>query len=177
MNTFIKFLEEEQEDLMLHISFNSDLPRTLKPRQPDGFVKPMGTPSLYYEDLPPRVSFAPSIQQCFFGVYSNIRKYFEGTEEQEVYPYLIMYVYEGLPNIKTKYIPKETLKNKLWDYHITGEIAVTTEIEVTKVSKIKIYNPYLEEEQEEVHGHAYNDTSNERRFIAPIIKYDVIERY
>ena len=167
---------------LLHISYNPKLPDILYPRQPSGYIKPKGKPGLYYEDLPPRISFGPTIQKCFNGAFGLIYKPFNvdketGKHNKEV----IMYVYEGLPDTKTTFMSKADLKKKLWDYHVTDEIVVTSPIMIRKIAKIAIKNPIDKNnhlpEDKEVRVRAYNNSDNEERVSSMIITYKVLERY
>ena len=161
---------------LLHLSFNGYLPRVLKPRQPDGsdFTKPK---TIYTETLPDRVSFAPTVQGCINATYANWSKLFEESDE----PHLYAYVYAAVPTARTRFIPPEVLADNLWDYHLTGEVATTTPVIITKVARIKITNPYAKgaklPRSKEVYGRAYDDPANEERFIAPIVEYKVVGKY
>lgn len=77
---------------LYHISFNSNLPSILYPRQPDGMVE-----DAYEYELGPRVSFAPTIRQCAIAVYFNLPKDYTFTKE------IVYYVYKlnTTKNLKT----------------------------------------------------------------------------
>lgn len=187
MLTFKEFLENQT---LLHISFNGELPSILEPRQPDGYDeaerkrKEAGIkfkPTIYSEILPPRVSFAPSIQQCFNAVYANIKDVFDPSKTGEYHPIGVMFVYRGLTDSRTKIMPSSEAKKKLWDWHLTNEIVVLSPIEIERIAKIEIINPFDKngeiKESKKIYGHAYGDETNERKFIAPLIDYKIIERY
>lgn len=161
---------------LLHLSFNDNLPSTLYPRQPAGYIKPQGEPGLYYENLPERISFAPTIQQCFNAIYFNIKHLFEYSKKYN--SSIKMFVYEGISDSNTTFISKDILKTELWDYHITEEIAVTSPITIKKIAEILVFNPFDEEgnidSSREIYGYAFADLCNELRFIAPKITYEYI---
>lgn len=166
------------KDKLLHISFNQGLPSVLKPKQPTGskFTKRVKR-SIYYEDLPPRVSFAPTIQNCFNGIYPNIAKFFE----EHNYPYIVMYVYQGLPDATTEILSKSETEKKLWDYKHTKEIVVLSPISIKLLAEIKITNPLNKDgtypTSGEIYGTAFNDPKNEKKFIAPIVDWRVTKRF
>lgn len=154
---------------LYHISFRSDLPSVMKPRQPDGSDEGNKN-TITSEDLPPRVSFSPTIQQCFSAIYANVSQFFE----QKHFPYMVFYVYSPIKGMG------ETLDSKLvydnvWDSHYTEEVCYSTPIRVIRVAKIKILNPG--ENAEEIFVHPYDDKKIEKRFLSPVIKYEIIEKY
>jgi hypothetical protein len=64
------------------------------PRQPHGLkdpddIKKKLTQSIFAENLPPRISFSPSVTECFRAIWPNIHKYFT----RHKYPHMDMYVY------------------------------------------------------------------------------------
>ena len=164
----------------LHLSFNPDLPKTLKPRQPDGTTdlkEKTKSKSTFYEDLPDRVSFAPSVINAWLAIYPNVSKFFE----ENGYPYLYMYLYEGKPDKKTKYLSPDYLKDNLWDYHLTKELVVLSPIVIIKVAKIKIYNPFDSKgklpKEKEVLVKPYGNKVRKEIFVGPLVRIEVVEKY
>jgi len=133
---------------LFHISFNKALPTFLYPRQPSGLSnpddieKPTKGDSLFAENLPPRISFSPSVGECFRAVWPNIHKYFTKYK----YPHMDMYVY-GLVkgNEKTMFTPEQMTKDhKLWDAFYTQEHCFLTKVRITRIAKIRVINPLVE---------------------------------
>ncbi len=155
-------------DLLYHLSFNGKLPTTLHPRQPMDSVVVKGK---YVEELPPRISFSPTIQQCFAALYPNISKYFE----EENYPYMDMYVY--VPVGKSDRIPNNEVINKVWDAHVTGEVCYTTPTKVMRVAKIRIFNPGKLTTKNCIYTQPFNNPMSKVRFVAPIINFEIIDEY
>lgn len=129
---------------LFHISFSGSLPNTMYPRQPQGLSNPddINKPpheSIFQEKLPPRVSFGPSIIECFRAIWPNIHKYFTKFK----YPHIDMYVYTVIKGNENQMLTPEkmTLESKLWDAHYTHEHCFLTKVKVAKVAKIRIMNP------------------------------------
>lgn len=116
---------------LYHLSFNNHLPTILKPRQPDGYdlVKDK------VEKLPDRVSFSPTIDQCLIAIKPNIKGILDNALH---YSGFVIWVYEGIPDENTKYIPEEQVRKTVKDSNITGEICVTTPIHVKQLYQIKV---------------------------------------
>ena len=131
---------------LFHISFNKALPTFMYPRQPNGLHDPDNietkvSASIFAEDLPPRISFSPSVAECFRAIWPNIHQYFT----RHKYPYMDMYVYALVKgDHKCMYTPEfMTKENKLWDAHFTNEHCFLTKVKVKKVAKIRVMNPTI----------------------------------
>lgn len=111
---------------LLHLSFNGNLPTYLNPRQPNGTE----LSDKMVEDLPDRVSFAPTIKQCLLAIQPNITDVLNKSIE---YGGFTIWLYEGLPDKETKYIPKKIVLEKVSDAKLTDEICVTTPIKIKKI--------------------------------------------
>lgn len=149
-------------NLIYHLSFNEALPTLLKPRQPSDSGDDS---SKFVEKLPPRVSFSPTIQQCFAAIYPNISHYFE----EHNYPHMDMYVY--CPVQWGKQIPPDTILEKVWDSHITGEVCYQDSVRVLKVAKIRIYR----EGDQVIRGQPFDNPFMKPQFISPIIRFEVLK--
>lgn len=173
MNDLIEILLEETNNLesLFHISFNGNLPNTLFPRQPEdsNFKKKKTSPLT--EDLPNRVSFSPSIQQCFSAIYPNVSKYFEELK----YPYMTFFVYSPIMNTGKK-LKRELVYSKVWDAHFTEEECFYTKVDIRKVAKINILRPN-DNNQKDIVIHPFNDTSLPKRFVSPTVKFKITEQY
>lgn len=129
---------------LYHISFSNALPITMYPRQPHGLSNPDDInkaphESIFQEKLPPRVSFSPSVVECFRAIWPNIHKYFTNYK----YPHIDMYVYILVKGTESQMLTPEkmTLESKLWDAHYTKEHCFLTKVKVAKIAKIRIKNP------------------------------------
>ena len=114
---------------LFHLSFNGNLPTYLNPRQPNGTE----LSDKMVEDLPDRVSFAPTIKQCLLAIQPNITDVLNKSIE---YGGFTIWLYEGLPDKETKYIPKKIVLEKVSDAKLTDEICVTTPIKIKKIGKV-----------------------------------------
>lgn len=160
---------------LLHLSFNGELPTVLSPRQPAGVsVDTVTNELITTEKLPPRVSFSPTVQQCFSAIYPNISKFFEELD----YPRITFYVYVGLPDKNTKYIPKKQVLANVWDAHVTDEVCVVSDIVITKTAKIVVTNPYRKNRKvTEIRTHPFNDPQKPEMFVSPVIDYNVLTHF
>lgn len=114
------------------------------PRQPQGLHNPddvtkKPTTSIFAENLPPRISFSPSVTECFRAIWPNIHKYFT----RHKYPHMDMYVYALVKgNEKVMLTPDVMTKNnQLWDAFFTQEHCFLTKVKVAKIAQIRVYNP------------------------------------
>lgn len=154
-------------NLVYHLSFNDTLPPILVPRQP---ADSGGNTSNLVEKLPPRVSFSPTIQQCFSAIYPNISQYFEKLN----YPYMDMYVY--CPVKWGKQIPTNTILEKVWDSHITGEVCYQEPVQVVKVAQIRIRQVGNQGSEQMIFAQPFNNPFMKPRFISPIIRFEVVKQ-
>ena len=126
---------------LYHISFNSKLPNTIYPRQPDAGVgsdiDDEDGMDLSETDID-RISLSDNLEGCIRGVYANVSKLFEDKN----FPYLIFQVYMPV-SIKRKYLitPKTlTKKRMVHDAHVTSEYIYTEPLEIVLVGTVKVYN-------------------------------------
>lgn len=130
---------------LFHISFNPALPNTLHPKLPAGFKdandpkNPIKT-SVFREDLPPRICFAPSVEHCFRSIYPNVSKYFEKLK----YPYMIFHVYVLVECDEKTLLDNEEISKKVWDGWFTKEHAFTGSVKVKRIAKIRVMNFFNE---------------------------------
>lgn len=171
---------------LFHLSFREDLEGTWYPRSPYSQLTaqqrtPIDIVKLDYDDPiaepdEPRISFSPSIEQCFQAIYCNVKHYFI----KEKYPYIDMYVY--VPIITENTIietPIElTTGYKVWDAFYTEEHWITTPTEMKIHSKVRIYNTI---KTGHIEIYPFNDKTKakqgEKYFISPkLVLYDDIIR-
>lgn len=135
---------------MLHLSFKGDLPLTLRPQLPAGTE--LNQAGLYPEPDQPRVSFAPTVLQCFQAIYPNVSHFFEIRK----FPYMDFFLYEAADDTNIGVVTNAELVSRryVWDAHVTGEMWATKPVRVNKVGKVRVYNtnkcPMLE-------THPFND--------------------
>lgn len=159
---------------LLHLSFNDSLGDVLTPRQPSGSGMENGK---FKEDLPPRVSFSPTVQQCFSAIYPNISKFFEEVENGKGYPYIYCYVYKADLTGREEIVPDSVVKAKVWDAHVTAEVCILTPVKIKKVARIKIPNPYHAITMSDINARPYNNPKKAEVFVSPKIEFVVVEQY
>ena len=105
---------------LYHLSFNKNLPLTLKPRLPDGSDL-SSEKTVVSEFETPRVSFSPSIYGCLLGIYSNISQLMESPKGQKEGCEFAVYRFD--PRSKARILFPEDLTEKrlVWDAHVTKE--------------------------------------------------------
>lgn len=147
--------------LLYHLSFNKALPTFMYPRQPAGMNDPDSVDTkpdnnIFREDLPPRISFGPSVELCFKAIWPNIQKLITVFK----YPHLDMYVYGVVNgNANAMYTPEfMTEQNKLWDAHYTQEHCFLAKTKVAKLAKIRIFNTVVDKKEVDmVHPYGNKD--------------------
>lgn len=154
---------------LFHLSFDGNLPKTLYPRQPYGYE----AESQHGERLPDRVSFAPTIDGCWAGIYANIAKYAIQAGNNK----LEFYLYKGLPDEETQQISHEDKLKEIWDYPLTNEICVTTPIKVWKYAKVAIKVRWEEEYAMRCSALKRNGKWSNPVTVAPGITWEIIEKY
>lgn len=161
---------------LYHLSFSDSLPNTLYPRQPHGTgTKEDGS---MLEELPARVSFSPSIQQCFSAIYPNISHVFEKINDGKGYPYIIMYLYVPVLDGTEEQIPERDVRKAVWDSHVTGEVCFSSPVKVRLAGKIKIINPYRAPGGvKDITTKPFNRASSDEMFVSPEIKFSLAEKY
>lgn len=154
--------KNQRHDLLYHLSRDPNLPSILRPRlnshevrisqmlehmregaahndsQCIRLIEKYNKKKEFREELPPRVSFAPTYEQCVFAMADD--KYDIDLKTGLCKPYTDFYVYQGLPNKYTRFISHEDRLNQIYDYPYTHEICVTTPIRVKRINKIRVYH-------------------------------------
>ena len=168
---------------LYHISFNKALNTYLYPRQPAGLNNPDNlnkvlSNSVYAENMPPRISFAPSIEDCFRGIWPNISRYFT----KHKYPYIDIYVYglvQTYGDSKAIYTPEYmTENNLLWDAFYTHEYCFLCKVKIKRIAKVRIFNPGKEAVENRPTIYAFNRKNKENTSrAAPKCKIEVVRTY
>lgn len=172
----IGFGRDRSKSPIYHISFNGNLPSILEPREPYGQpVEAKNKKSSKWwskENLPPRVSGSPSVEQCFYATYPNYSSVYD-----RMPGHVIAYVYQivcekGSFRMDDKALIKE---RRVWDAHVTGEHAYFEPVKATKLFKVKILKEDL---GDFIKAHPFNLMSEPSVEISPRLrKYEIIERY
>lgn len=157
---------------LYHLSFNENLDEVLYPRLPDRdhYNIPVPGKDYFDEDLPPRISFAPTVQGCFHGIFPNIMEVYNEAMSKHNGVFHI-WLYEGLPDEHTKYIPTSEVRKRVWDSYVTGEICVASEIRVKRVGQLKV--TIIGNGSYGFDVKAVDPTGRERS-IGPLIRYELL---
>lgn len=163
----LKILKLEPE--LFHISFNKHLEGVWTPVLPDGEGSEKTDMS---EPDYPRISVAPTIEQCFWAIYPNISQYFE----KEKYPYLEFMVYCPEITADTKVMSNaQVVKDKLvHDAHVTGESFILSKTKMVKHSIIRVKNCV---KNKEIKYYPFNDKKREERFLSHEITYSTVKHF
>lgn len=126
---------------LYHISFNSKLEGTWIPKNPDG--EPGGIYVKYPEPDLPRISVAPTIRNCFMGIYPNISALFE---KQNV-PYVDFTVYNPIFKGSERIIsPDELSKYRMVvDAHVTQEWCILDKVYMQNIGLVRVNNTYSDD--------------------------------
>lgn len=145
---------------LIHLSRDPKLSKTLKSRQlrnlPEGLLK-IGVDQM----LPKRISFAPSIEED-----AGIE------EDKDGNPYCDMYVYEGIPDKKTRMFKERYAKKNIMEWEHTHEIVIATETKIKKVSKIRIW---IDGTDKESAKSVYGDIQH--NWVRKVKRIDTLEKY
>jgi hypothetical protein len=152
-----------------HISFDKKLEGVWKPMLPAGSSSKKTDMS---EPDYPRISVAPSIEQCFWAVYPNISQYFE----KDNYPYLEFMVYVPVITNETKVMSNaDVVRDHLvHDAHVTGEAFILSNVLMKKDKIIRIKNCT---KNKEIWYYPFNDKKREKRFLSHEIEYSVVKSF
>lgn len=157
---------------LYHLSFKDDLGPILSPRQPNG--TDVIEDGIYTEDLPPRISFGPTIEQCFYAIYPNISHLLRSKEGKNE-KYIFMHVYVPVKK-NPKKLPDSLVKREIWDAVVTDEICVIEPVEVQCIGMVRLHNPYYKNNVPEyIFVHPFGDKEQEELFVSPAIKFDFIK--
>lgn len=157
---------------LYHISLTKSNDLTWHPRLPAG-VNPSKVPAtLYSEEMEPRICTSPTIQQCFWGVWANIKDEFSIAGKA----YLDFFVYEAMITPNSKIVPPEQLLRAmaLHDAGLTMEHDILTPTNMALIAIIRIYNPIG---NPCVCTKPFNMQDSKTTDKRPLINWDTITRY
>lgn len=116
----------------------------------------------YPEPSLPRISFSPTIEQCFRAVFPNVAKFFK----EKKYPYMEYNVFQ--PHFKgtERVVTSEelTLKKFVWDACVTEETCVLDPVMVKHVGRIRVLNTNA---SPIMFIHPFNDPKNPLESVGP----------
>lgn len=118
---------------LVHVSKNGELDETLIPRQPSSLGN---YKSHYYQILPKRVSFAPTIKEAVYGIPLEAGRAPEFNDKVNV---LDLFVYEPIIEKDTMMIKEKYMKTSVSEWKYTHEVAITTPIKVKKKALVRVY--------------------------------------
>lgn len=118
---------------LVHVSKNGELDETLFPRQPRilGNYK-----NHYYQILPKRVSFSPSIKEAIYGIPLEVGNASEFSDKVNT---LDLFVYEPIIEKDTMMIKEKYMKTSVLEWKYTHEVAITTPVKVKKKALVRVY--------------------------------------
>lgn len=151
---------------LVHVSKNGELDEVLLPRQP----RSLGNfKDHYYQVLPKRVSFSPTIEEAIYGIPIEV-------QNAPVVSYKIkaldLFVYEPIIEKDTTMIKEKYMKTNVSEWKYTHEVAITTPVKVKKKSLIRAY--FLEDKTVNI-ASAFGGTSFD--WMNTLLKIDVVEKY
>ena len=158
-----------------HLSFDYELAGIWKPRTPAGFdyVKDAkGYGKGMTEPKTPRICLSSSIEGCFYAIYPNIYSLFEVKN----YPHGLFCLYRAFIDTKDKDFVANNILTKehlVWDAHVTQEVWYKGELEMNRFQQVRI-TPLKEEK---IYTNPFNDPGQERRFVSPQCKIEVVKRF
>lgn len=139
---------------LFHISFRADLEGVWEPREPEGDYDPSIDESLVGEVIDKRISLSPTIEQCFQGVYANVKHLFTNQHKS-----LTFNVYSPKYNGSELIVTPETLTSQKFvhDAHITKEHCIITKVRMVKIGRVSIEEPNV---KDKVNYYAYDIKDN-----------------
>lgn len=127
---------------LFHIS-EKQLPLVLKPRLMEYHSSNTGgEKTIYTEADIPRVSFSPTVYNCFTAVFPLIQDYMQSAAG--IKNGIFFQVYKAKPGINTRYMTPEALTKKryVWDAHATKEHWFLDPIDIVFCGVVKVtYDP------------------------------------
>lgn len=117
----------KEDTKLYHMSFNSKLPNILIPRQPASLNEDHNE-----HHLPDRVSFAPTIRQCWLALFYNIM------EEDRLYKKLTFNIYRLNSHKPLEVIDPKLVLKYVYDASVTGEVCVVEPAPIIKLGTIEI---------------------------------------
>ncbi len=125
--------------VLYHISFKDDLQGDWKPLTKQKLPQDKQE-EIWYEPLPDRVSTAPSLEQCFLGIFNNIYDLLKGMSKK--HPTITFHVYRAIPKSNCRVLTPEVMHREwlLYDAHVTNEYALIGDVEMVYDRTIIIEN-------------------------------------
>jgi hypothetical protein len=171
LDTFLLLESRPVIPELYHISFDGSLEKTWYPQNPAGSEQSHAS-STSEPDLP-RISCAPTIEQCFQAIYPNVCRYFE----KENYPHMDFYVYQPQLKGSERVLTPEDLRKSRFvhDAHMTQEYCILDPVYMKRTMKVTITNTNKSEFMK--HRPFADGRFKERWFAPKEVRYEVVERY
>lgn len=161
-----ELLKHNKYETLYHISFKSDLEGIWKPKNPIN-------EGIDTEPELPRISCAPTIEQCFQAIYPNISNLFEEQNRPDLKFYVYSPVLDGSEHIL--YPEQLTKQHIVHDAHMTDEVCILDPVFMKLVMKIKIMNT---NKNSFIKYRPWdNPNRNEKDFAPTNIKYKILKTY
>ena len=166
---------------LYHISFRDNLEGVWEPRNPDGMdgetdggtdgeKTDISEPDISEPDFP-RISFSPTIKQCFQAIYPNVWKYFE----EKNFPYMEFFVYSPRLSGRERVLTPRQLTERRFvhDAHVTEEHCVLDKVFMERIARIRVLNTNKERR---TYYHPFNSKQYDRWRLAPsVVRFEVME--
>lgn len=156
---------------LLHVSTNGELSHELTPRFPGDMSEHDARQLAYDEILPKRISFANTVKECVSGIVHHVK---EGTkyDEDKKQSYLVLYVYEGIPDQNTVIMKEKYVKRLISDWSVTHEVvAIRNNVKIKKKEKIKVWFKQQHDTVKTVYG------LKARNVLKVIDQIETLEKY
>ena len=151
---------------LVHLSKNGELNDTLLPRQPNSLGN---FKKHYYQILPKRISFSPSIKEAIYGIPLEVGRASEFSDRVNA---LDLFVYEPIIEKDTMMIKEKYMKTNVSEWEYTHEVAITTPVKVKKKMLIRVY--FDKDKMEDIVS-AFGGTS--KNWMNIIRNMQVLEKY
>jgi hypothetical protein len=121
---------------LMHLSFRGDLEGVWRPRNPHGDGHSVG--GQHSEPDLPRVSLAPTVEDCFRAIYPNVAHYFE----HHKYPHMDFHVYRPVfQGSETVVTPQELTRSRMvHDAHMTSEYCVLSRLRMRHAGRVRVFS-------------------------------------
>ena len=123
---------------LYHLSFAGTKAGVWSPMTPAGTELVEEQDEEFGEPPIPRISFSPTLEQCFRAIYPNIDFYFKDKK----YPHLDIYAYRPRFTGRERLVLPETLTTErwVWDAHVTKEHWLLDKVRMELVGRYRFYN-------------------------------------
>lgn len=123
---------------LYHLSKNFELGHILEPRTPDSAKSFKKSKSI--EILPKRISFAPEVEGCYYGMahWLSWGDYTVNPDNEDE-AYVDLRLYKAILDDESMKIKDVYMRETVADYNLTKEVALTTDTYIKKEGSVRIY--------------------------------------